>query len=96
MLKKIFDKLKNGIAIVALQKNPGAAMARGGIGTLEKPRLYITMDSGVMKIEKGKNWKNPEVNPNGMQVRFSLVQGAIFRAKTEWDYDKSIKKRSEQ
>jgi hypothetical protein len=91
MLKKIFDKLKNGIAIVALQKNPGASMARGGIGTLEKPRLYITMDSSVMKIEKGKNWKNPEVNPNGLQVRFSLVQGAKFTAKDKWDYDKSKK-----
>ena len=92
MLKKIFDKLKNGIAIVALQKNPGAAMARGGIGTLEKPRLYITMDSGIMKIEKGKNWKDPEVNPNGLQVRFSLVQGAKFMMKDKWDYDRTIKK----
>jgi hypothetical protein len=89
MLKKIYDKLQNGIAIIALQKNPGSSMARGGIGTLEKPRLYITMDSGVMKIEKGKNWRQPNVNPNGLQVRFSLVQGAKFILKDKWDYDKS-------
>lgn len=91
MLKKIFDKLKNGIAIVALQKNPNASMARGGVGTLEKPRLYITMDSGIMKIEKGKNWKHPEKNPNGMRIRFKLFQGAEFQPQDDWQYDISKK-----
>jgi hypothetical protein len=96
-IKRIFDKLKTGIAIIALQKHPNASMARGGVGTLEKPRLYITMDSGIMKIEKGKNWKNPEINPNGLQIRFKLVQGAEFKPHInknglyDWDYDKSKK-----
>jgi len=87
ILKSIFDKLRNGIAIIALQKNPGASMARGGVGTLEKPRLYITIDSGLLKIEKGKNWKNPERNPNGLQIRFKLVQGAKFMPQDDWQYD---------
>jgi hypothetical protein len=90
-IKRIFDKLKNGIAIIALQKHPKATMARGGVGTLEKPRLYITMDSGIMKIEKGKNWKNSEVNPNGLQIRFKLVQGAEFKPQDDWQHDKSKK-----
>lgn len=91
MLKKIFDKLQNGIAVVALQKNPGAAMARGGVGSLEKPRLYITMDSGIMKIEKAKNWKVPETNPNGLQARFKLIQGCKFIQAEAWDYEKKGK-----
>jgi hypothetical protein len=77
MLKAIYDKLENGIAIVALQKNPGASMARGGVGTLEKPRLYISLDAGKLKIEKAKNWKTQE-NPNGMMNDYKLVSGCKF------------------
>ena len=77
-LKDIHDRLGKGIAIVALQKKTGAAVGRGGEFTLEKPRLYLTMDAGVLKIVKGKNWANPEVNPNDLSWNFKLVGGARF------------------
>ena len=84
MLKKIYDKLQKGIAIVALQKNPGASMARGGVGTLEKPRLYLTIEPGRLKIEKGKNWAKELVNPNGLYMNFKLVQGCKFVDADDW------------
>jgi len=44
MLKKIHDKLENGIAIVCLQKKSGALHARGDEFSKEVSRLYLSLD----------------------------------------------------
>lgn len=77
-IKDIHDRLGKGIAIIAIQKKSGSDTGRGGEFTLEKPRLYISMDAGTLKIVKGKNWASPEVNPNGLFWTFKLVGGAKF------------------
>ncbi|MFC2122114.1 bifunctional DNA primase/polymerase [Bacteroidota bacterium] len=77
-LAGITNKLKNGIAIVALQMKRGATLGRGGEFSLEKARLYLTMDSGKIRIEKAKNWHKPDFNPNGMSSQFKLVNGCDF------------------
>lgn len=77
-LRAIFDKLNKGIAIIALQKKRGAELGRGAEFSLEKPRLYLSMDSGSLTIIKGKNWAVEGMNPNGMEFKFSLVNGAKF------------------
>lgn len=92
MLKAIYDKLTTGIALVALQKALGATMARGGVGSLEKPRLYLTMERGQIKIEKGKNWAQENVNPNGLVRIFKLIQGCKFMPQTEWYKPDELKK----
>ncbi len=83
MIKEIYDKLKKGIAIIALQKNPRTDIGLGGMRSIEKARLYLSMESGRIKIVKGKNWAS-EVNPNGISRRFKLVQGAKFIPTTDW------------
>ena len=77
-IKGIFDRLNKGVAIIAIQKKTGADTGRGGEFTLEKPRLYLAIDSGTIKIVKGKNWANNEINPNGLTWTFKLVGGAKF------------------
>jgi hypothetical protein len=77
-IKDIFDRLGKGIAIIALQKKKGSDIGRGGDFTLEKPRLYMSMQPGELKIVKGKNWANPQINPNNMTWKFKLVQGCRF------------------
>jgi len=77
-LRAIFDKLRKGIAIVALQKKKGAELGRGAEFSLEKPRLYLSMDSGTLKIIKAKNWAMAGENPNGVEFSFKLVAGASF------------------
>jgi hypothetical protein len=77
-IKAIFDNLNKGIAIIAIQKKAGQETGRGGEFTLEKPRLYLTMDGGKLKILKGKNWAVPESNPNGKEFFFKLVNGCKF------------------
>lgn len=77
-LRMIFDKLNKGIAIIALQKKRGAELGRGAEFSLEKPRLYLSMDAGTLKIIKAKNWAVEGENPNGVEFKFKLFQGARF------------------
>lgn len=91
MIKEIFDKLNNGIAIIAIQKNAGNDHGLGGARSLEKARLYLAMDSGTVKIVKGKNWANEMVNPNGMMNDFKLVQGCKFIS-AGWHEREDLKK----
>lgn len=77
-LRAIFDKLNKGIAVIALQKKRGAELGRGAEFSLEKPRLYLSLDAGSLKIIKAKNWAVEGQNPNDMEFKFSLVNGAKF------------------
>jgi hypothetical protein len=73
-----------GIAIVCIQKAFGTDMGRGGTFSMEKPRLYLAMDGGKVKIVKGKNWADPMRNPNGLCKFFKLVGGAEFIETSDW------------
>ena len=73
-IKGIHDKLKNGIAVIAIQKNKGADLGRGGALGLEKPRLYLNIEHGNCKIIKAKNWRSTE-NPSNMSISFKLAGG---------------------
>jgi hypothetical protein len=74
----------NGIAVMCIQKNKGSDMGRGGSFSMEKPRLYLAMDSGRVKIVKAKNWVDSHRNPNGLIKEFKLVGGASFYDETGW------------
>jgi len=82
-LREIHDKLNNGIAIVALQKKRNADLGRGGEFSLEKPRLYLSMDTGKMTIQKAKNWATME-NPNRKFIKFKIVKGCQFHITEDW------------
>jgi len=84
-LAEIHNKLKGAVAIVALQKNKGSDCGLGGFRSLEKPRLYLSMESGTLKIVKAKNWKGGE-NPNGKQICFKVVNGCKFIQTQSWHY----------
>ena len=84
ILKSISDKLKSGFALVALQKNPGRDEGLGGARSLEKPRLYLSMDKGQTKIVKAKSWVDGSLNPNGMSIKWKLVDGCKFINVSEW------------
>lgn len=96
-IKEIFDKLNKGIAVIAIQKNTGKGVdiARGGVGSLEKPRLYLSLSNNphTLKIVKAKNWMNDMINPNGLFIRYKIVGGCQFKreknlAGVECDWEK--------
>ena len=77
-ISKIWDRLKGGIALIAVQKKQGAILGRGAEFSAEKPRLYLSMDAGRLTIVKGKNWAQEGQNPNGLKFSFKLVGGYKF------------------
>ncbi len=83
-IKEIHDRLDSGICVIGIQKNKGRDSGRGGELGLEKPRLYLAMEQGKIKIVKAKAWAKEGVNPNGLQKEFKLIQGAKFIEATPW------------
>jgi hypothetical protein len=83
-LKAIHDKLASGIAVIALQKKRGVDLGRGGEFSLEKPRLYLSMDKGYTVIQKAKNWVSPTLNPNDLRIEYKIVGGCKFIITKHW------------
>jgi len=79
MLTDIFNNLDEGVAVVAIQKPKGREIGVGGERTLDKARLYMSIEPGILKIVKGKLWRQECVNPNGMSIRWTLGGGANFK-----------------
>jgi len=88
VIKQIYDKLDSGIAVICLQKDPRKEYGLGGVRSLEKARLYLTMDSNKLTIVKGKNWVDSHINPNGLYLEFKLIQGCQFILSKGWMSDK--------
>ena len=85
MLTDIFDKLDKGVAVVALQKPTGRDTGVGGARTLDKARLYMAIEPGLLKIVKAKLWRQECMNPNGMWIRWTLGGGANFKVEKDND-----------
>lgn len=88
-LKRIYDKLNKGIAIVCLQKSPGKNEGRGGDFGLEKPRLYLNLDpdppdGAILTIRKAKAWAVEGRNPNWYKTRFKIVNGSKLIQQGNW------------
>lgn len=83
-LKEVFDKLTTGIAVIAIQREGGRTHGRGGMTTLEKPQLVVNIGGGEAEIIKCKSHANEQINPKGMKLDFSLIQGCKFVTKINW------------
>ena len=87
-IRKIFEKLDGGIAIIALQKKRGETIAYGRDWTMQKSELYLTIsrtDDGehILKIEKAKNWRHEYGNPYGLKRKFLITKGINFYPDTK-------------
>lgn len=83
-IKEIHDRLDGGVAIIALQKNPGADAGLGGFRSLEVARLALSVDYGKVKIVKAKNFRQPELNPNSMVRDFKILHGSQIIPNGDW------------
>jgi hypothetical protein len=85
-LANIHRRLEGAIAVVAIQKAPHVELGRGGSFSLEKPRLYISLDYGVARCISCKNFRpdSPVGNPRGKEYRFKLMDGCRFKEEQGW------------
>jgi hypothetical protein len=87
MLAGIQKKLKNGVAFVALQKNPEKDYGVGGPQTTAKPALFCAIESdypgAIIKMVKAKNYRDE--NPNGYIHRFKIVKGINIIPQGSWE-----------
>jgi hypothetical protein len=87
-IQKIHQKLNGALCIIALQKNPGVDLGRGGAFSLEKARLYVSLDYQNAKIISCKNFKENDIirgNPRGYTCKYKLVAGCrITRMDPGW------------
>ncbi len=98
-IKAIWEKLKEGVAIIAIQMKSGGDTARGGDFTKEKARLYIAMDflpdekCSVIKIIDAKA-PAPEY-PDGVQGwkrKVKIINGSRFEYLNNWNFYDEEKK----
>jgi hypothetical protein len=98
-IRDVHKKLNKGIAVIAIQKQSSSKnnqkdFGRGGELTIEKPRLYLAMDRGRIKIVKAKIWRDYGRNPNGLSRDFKIVSGWKFLpnpAGSDWQGDEDRK-----
>jgi hypothetical protein len=70
------------MCVIGLQKNPHVDLGRGGAFSLEKARLYLSLDYQKAKIVSCKNFKENDIiegNPRGYICKFTLAQGCIIK-----------------
>ena len=77
-LKAIYNKLRTGIAIVAMQKPMGRDIAFGGESTAWEPMLYISIGNGYAKFTKIKVPRFDEVDPYRIRFTFKIKKGVHF------------------
>ena len=79
MIRKIYDKLENGVAVIACQKNKDADLPKGGSGMLEKARIALSLDPNTAKLIVAKNWQEGITSsPKGTSWTYSLVGGVNY------------------
>lgn len=69
-IKGIHRRLRNGVAIIALQKPPGRPDAFGGANIRGVATLYLSIDKNKLEVVKAKDWINE--NPNGKKYSFEI------------------------
>jgi hypothetical protein len=77
-MQKIKEKLASGIAIIAIQKDPGKEVGRGGTFSNELASLYLTIDYDKphnlnwITVKKAKEWMGDH-DPNGRIYGFEIT-----------------------
>jgi hypothetical protein len=87
---KIHQKLKSGIALVIVQRDPLRPYPAGGRAVRDIPRLVLSLIHHRLKLEDVKSfWPRlgDNRNPTGLTRRYKQASWWKFVPGSEWDYD---------
>ena len=73
IIEGIQSQLKEGIAVISIQKSESKGLGLGGSFSEHLASLYLTIDFERMTVRKCKEWNNH--NPNGEMYKFRIVDG---------------------
>jgi len=76
----IHTRLKSGIALIVVQKDPNKAYGYGGYSIRNIPRLIISLQRHTAKLEDVKSFYNVDEqgNPTGMECKYKLANWCKF------------------
>jgi len=93
-IRQIHEKLKDGICIIALQKDAKSELSRGGAFSAEKARLYLTLDYAKDKqatkvtIYDAKIPRDgacaPGESPKGLYRHVKIIGGNLLSPIEDW------------
>lgn len=92
-IAEMYEKLNTGILLVCLQKSFHQKLGRGAEFSLEKARLYVTLDwsqkerCGVARIVDAKFPVIPEQPARGMTRKYTLIAGSRFFPLDSWSQE---------
>jgi hypothetical protein len=90
-IRDVYDALNDGVAMIAIQKKTDSDYARGGQATMEKARLYLSLDHlatrehsivCALKIVKVKHWLKR--NLQNHELHFEITRGSQIEPLTDW------------
>jgi len=80
-IQKIHERLTTGIAVIAIQKQAGQELGRGGSFSMEKCRLGLALSFehglSTCRITKCKSPLDGRMNPQGQELDFRLQGGSV-------------------
>ena len=89
---KIHQKLRQGIALVLLQRDPLKPYPHGGRAARDIPRLIISLIRHKIRIEDVKSWHQTEYgNPNGLVRDYKQVSWWNFKPMGGWSHEEETK-----
>ena len=83
-IKKMHEKLNKGILLLGLQKGYGQLLGRGKEFSLQRPRLYVTLEGGIATIISAKNRIEGGPNVVGWQCEYDIIDGWKIVSKSPW------------
>ena len=83
-VEMMHEKLKKGILLLGLQKGYGQLLGRGKEFSLQRPRLYVTLEGGKATIISAKNRIPGGPNVVGWTCDYSIVDGWKIVANSPW------------
>jgi KaiC/GvpD/RAD55 family RecA-like ATPase len=90
-IKRVFDRLVDGLLLIVMQKRSYKEWAVGGEGTLEKARLAVNLErrqgvGNICRITVAKNWTGVIRHPRGYECAYKIYNGGKMEISGEW-YD---------
>lgn len=102
LINDVGQRLRQGIALINLQKNKGSEFARGGQSTIDLSRLYITLEhisnaeGNKAIVLDAKIPKRENENVRGLTCQYHLIQGEKFEFIDRWHHPSDEEREEEE